>query len=198
MNGLANRDGFRRKGSLLPGDALILAKPIGTGTLLAADIRGLAMSRWVQAAIRHMITSNRRAGAVSARHGVYAATDVTGFGQPGHLVEIIKASGVDVRLQLDSVPVLDGAREAAAGALSSLQPANVRLRRAISALDAAQRLPLYPLLFDPQTAGGLPAGIPTAKAGACVAALRAEGYAQADIIGEVLPPTDALEPISLQ
>jgi len=74
----------------------------------------------------------------------------------------------------------------------------VRLRRAIRGLEAAQRLPLYPLLFDPQTAGGLLAGVPAAEADACVAALRAEGYAQAAVIGEVLPPTDALEPISLQ
>jgi len=59
--------------------------------------------------------------------------------------------------------------------LSSLQPANVRLRRAIRDLDAAQRLPLYPLLFDPQTAGDLLAGVPAANAGACIVALRAEG-----------------------
>jgi len=199
VNGLADRDGFLRKGGLRPGDALILTKPIGTGTLLAADMRGLAKSRWVQAAVRHMTTSNRRAAAVLTRHGVHAATDVTGFGLLGHLVEMTKASGVDARLRLDSIPVLDGAREtAAAGVLSSLQPANVRLRRAIRGLEAAQRLPLYPLLFDPQTAGGLLAGVPAAEADACVAALRAEGYAQAAVIGEVLPPTDALEPISLQ
>ncbi len=199
VNGLADREGFLRKGGLRPGDALILTKPIGTGTLLAADMRGLAKSRWVQAAVRHMIVSNRRAAAVLTRHGVHAATDVTGFGLLGHLVEMTKASGVDARLQLDSIPVLDGAREtAAAGALSSLQPANVRLRRAIRDLEAAQRLPLYPLLFDPQTAGGLLAGVPAAEASACVAALRAEGYAQAAVIGEVLPPTDALEPISLR
>jgi len=199
VNGLADRGGFLRKGGLLPGDALILTKPIGTGTLLAADMRGLAKSRWVQAAIRHMTTSNRRAAAVLTRHGVHAATDVTGFGLLGHLVEMTKASGVDACLRLDSIPVLDGAREsAAAGVLSSLQPANVRLRRAIRGLEAAQRLPLYPLLFDPQTAGGLLAAVPAAEADACVAVLRAEGYAQAAVIGEVLPPTDALEPISLQ
>ena len=199
VNGLADRGNFLRKGGLRPGDALILTKPIGTGTLLAADMRGLAKSRWVPAAIRHMTASNRRAAAVLAQHGVHAATDVTGFGLLGHLVEMTQASGVDVRLDLASIPVLDGAREtAAAGVFSSLQPANVRLRRAIRDLDAAQHLPLYPLLFDPQTAGGLLAGVPAANAGACIVALRAEGYAQADIVGEVLPPTDALAPISLR
>ncbi len=198
VNGLADRGAFLRKGGLQPGDALVLTKPIGTGTLLAADMRGQAKARWILAAVAHMTVSNRAAAAVLARHGVHAATDVTGFGLLGHLVEMTKASGVDVRLDLASIPVLEGARETvAAGVFSSLQPANVRLRRAIRGLDAAQRLPLYPLLFDPQTAGGLLAGVPAAEAAECVRALHAEGYAQAAIIGAVLAPTGALEPVSL-
>jgi len=198
VNGLADRDAFLRKGGLQSGDALILTKPLGTGTLLAADMRGLAKSRWVLAAIRHMTASNRRAAAVLARHGVHAATDVTGFGLLGHLLEMTKASGVDVCLQLASIPVLEGAREmVAAGVFSSLQPANVRLRRAIRDLDAAQRLPFYPLLFDPQTAGGLLAGVPAAAAQACVTELRAAGYPHAAVVGAVLAPTGALEPVSL-
>jgi chromate transporter len=57
---------------------------------------------------------------------------------------------------LDRIPVLDGAEETVArGVFSSLQPQNERLRRAVRDLDAAQALPRYPLLFDPQTAGGL-------------------------------------------
>lgn len=198
VNGLVGRDAFLRKGGLRPGDALILTKPIGTGTLLAADMRGLARARWVQAAIRHMCVSNRRASEVLAVHGVGAATDVTGFGLLGHLVEMTRASEVDARLILDRIPVLGGARESVArGVFSSLQPQNVRLRRAVRDLDRAQALPLYPLLFDPQTAGGLLAGVPGARAAACVAALRASGYAEAAVIGQVLPRSDALEPIAL-
>ncbi|MBX9702475.1 MAG: selenide, water dikinase SelD, partial [Acetobacteraceae bacterium] len=196
LNGLVARDAFLRKGGLRPGDALVLTKPIGTGTLLAADMRGLARARWVQAAIRHMCHSNRRAAEVLAAHGAGAATDVTGFGLLGHLVEMTRASEVDARLVLDRIPVLEGARESVArGVFSSLQPQNVRLRRAVRDLDRAQALPDYPLLFDPQTAGGLLAGIPAARVEACVAALRAAGYAQAAVIGEVLARSDALEPI---
>ena len=198
VNGLVARDAFLRKGGLRPGDALVLTKPIGTGTLLAADMRGLARARWVQAAIRHMCASNRRAAEVLAAHGAGAATDVTGFGLLGHLVEMTRASEVDARLILDSIPVLDGARESVArGVFSSLQPQNVRLRRAVRDLDRAQALPLYPLLFDPQTAGGLLAGVPGARAEACVAALRAAGCARAAIIGHVLPRSDVPEPIEL-
>ncbi len=198
VNGLVGRSAFLRKAGLQPGDALVLTKPIGTGTLLAADMRGLAKGRWIQAAIRHMTVSNRAAAAVLAGHGVHASTDVTGFGLLGHLVEMTKASGMDARIALDDIPVLEGARETLAlGVYSSLQPQNIRLRRAISNLDAVQALPLYPLLFDPQTAGGLLAGVPGDKAKRCVEALQQAGYVQAAVIGMVLAPSDAMSPIKV-
>jgi selenide, water dikinase len=99
VNGLVDRALALRKGGLQPGDALILTKPVGTGTLLAADMRGRAKARWVAAATRHMTVSNRQAAAILQAHGVHAATDVTGFGLLGHLVEMVRASGVDVTLQ---------------------------------------------------------------------------------------------------
>src|SRR2546430_8994936 len=58
VNGLVSRDAALRKGGLAPGDALILTKPIGTGTLLAADMRGKAKARWLAAALVHMVQSN--------------------------------------------------------------------------------------------------------------------------------------------
>jgi selenide,water dikinase len=73
----------------------------------------------------------------------------------------------------------------------------VRLRRAIRDLAAAARHPLYPLLFDPQTSGGLLAAVPLAQAERCVAALRAGGYAGADLIGFVAARSAALEPVTL-
>lgn len=198
LHGLVARDAMLRKGGLRPGDALVLTKPIGTGTLLAAEMRGLARARWVQAAIRHMCQSNRAAAAVLAAHGARAATDVTGFGLLGHLAEMTRASGVDARLVLDRIPVLEGARDCVArGILSSLHPQNLRLRTALRDPGGAEALPDTPLLFDPQTAGGLLAGVPEARAEACVAALRAAGHAQAAVIGRALPPSGAPGPIEL-
>jgi selenide,water dikinase len=110
-----------------------------------------------------------------------------------------RASGVDAVLDLDTVPLLDGAAETvAAGILSSLQPQNLRLRRAVRDLEHVARHPWFPLLFDPQTAGGLLAGIPSDRADACVAELRAQGYGAAAIVGRVEARGVAAEPIAVQ
>jgi selenide,water dikinase len=78
-----------------------------------------------------------------------------------------------------------------------LQPANVRLRRAIRDQERLASHELYPLLFDPQTAGGLLASVPADKADACLADLRRSGYARAAIVGRVEARSDAPEPITL-
>jgi selenide,water dikinase len=198
VNGLVSPEAALRKSGLRPGDALILTKPIGTGTLLAADMRRKAKARWVMAAIAHMIQSNGRAADILRRHGVHAATDVTGFGLLGHLVEMVRASDVDVTVAIDGVPLLDGARETVAlGIFSSLQPQNVRLRRAIRELETVAKHPRYPLLFDPQTAGGLLAAVPLGEAASCVAALRAANYVSAAVVGFVTERSATLDPVTL-
>ncbi len=198
VNGLLDADRVLRKGGLKPGDALILTKPLGTGTLFAADMRRRAKGRWIDAAIASMLVSNQAAAGCLRRYGATACTDVTGFGLLGHLVEMTRAAGVDAELQIEAVPLLDGAMETvAAGILSSLQPQNLRLRRAVRDLVQATRHPRYPLLFDPQTAGGLLAGVPADSAEACLAELRTLGYLTAAIVGRIAARSDRPEPITL-
>jgi selenide,water dikinase len=96
------------------------------------------------------------------------------------------------------VPVLDGAAQTvAAGILSSLQPQNLRLRRAVRDPEALSRHPRYPLLFDPQTAGGLLAAVPADQASACLDELHWLGYEQAVIIGRVESRTSEAAPIQV-
>ena len=198
VSGSIDPGGILRKGGLRPGDRLVLTKPIGTGTLLAADMRGKAKARWVDGAIRAMLQSNRDAAGAVRACGGRSCTDVTGFGLLGHLVEMTKASGVDARVALDAVPILEGAQETAArGLLSSLQPQNVRLRRAVANLEAAGADPRYPLLFDPQTAGGLLAGVPENEAERCLGRLHALGYTHAAVIGAVSERDDDAPPITI-
>ncbi len=200
VNGLIdeNLKGAMIKGSMRPGDVLILTKPIGTGTLFAAHARLQARGRWIDEALIWMVMSNRQGAQCLREFGVTAATDLTGFGLLGHLVEMTKPSGVDAELHLSALPVLDGAVEmAAAGILSSLQPANVRLRRALRNQAEMVQHPRYPLIFDPQTAGGLLATVAADRAEDCLRALHALGYVKACAIGRILPQGDQLEPITL-
>jgi selenide,water dikinase len=198
VNGLIAKDALLRKGGMQPGDVLILTKPIGTGTLFAADMRGKAKGRWVDGAIQSMLVSNQAAASCLHHWGATACTDVTGFGLLGHLVEMTRASDTDVRLELAAVPLLDGAEQTvAAGILSSLQPQNVRLRRAVRDPDTLSNHARYPLLFDPQTAGGLLAAVPAEKASACLDELHRSDYPQAEIIGQVEPRSAAAAPIKV-
>ncbi len=198
VNGLVDRDRVLRKGGMQPGDSIVLTKPIGTGTLFAADMRHKAKGAWIAAALDSMVTSNRDGAQCLYDHGATACTDVTGFGVLGHLVEMIKPSGVDCELQLGAIPYFDGARELVeAGIFSSLQPQNLRLRRAIRDLETVNKDPRYPLIFDPQTAGGLLASVPGVRASDCVGELHGLGYHRASVIGQVLPESNALESIML-
>jgi len=176
-----------KKSGLAAGDVLILTKPLGTGVLFAANMRGQAAGSWMVEATGHMVTSNRIAAAILAEHGAGACTDVTGFGLLGHLYEVASASQAKVRIHMDAVPLLSGALELVGrGIFSSLQPANLRLKRSVANEAQALGHPTYPLLFDPQTAGGLLAGVPAAQADACIAALRKAGYQSAAVVGEVV------------
>ena len=145
-----------------------------------------------------MIVSNRLGAQCLREFGATACTDLTGFGLLGHLVEMTRPSGVDAELHMSALPMLDGAEDCVAqGIVSSLQSSNVRLRRALRNQEAFVKHPRYPLIFDPQTAGGLLASVPVDKADACIAALIALGYGHTVAIGRILPQSDVLEPIVL-
>ena len=198
VSGLIDNDSILRKGGMRPGDRLIVTKPLGTGTLFAADMRGKARGAWIAAALDMMQQSNQAAARCLHRWGASACTDVTGFGLLGHLVEMVRASDVDVALELRTIPLLPGALDTvAAGIMSSLQPQNLRLRRAVRNLDEASGDPRWPLLFDPQTAGGLLASVAEDHVEACVEELRALGYSYTSRIGWVTVRGDSAEPITL-
>jgi selenide,water dikinase len=181
INGLIDERlaGVMTKGGMRPGDALILTKPIGTGTLFAAHTLLKARGRWIDAALESMQVSNRAAMPCLIAHGATACTDLTGFGLLGHLVEMTRPSAVDAELELAALPLLDGAAEtAAAGILSSLQPANVRLRRALRNQAKRSEAPELPAAVRPadrrrparQRAGGDAPTPASPRCGRCLAA----------------------------
>jgi selenide,water dikinase len=174
------------KGGAGPGDALILTKPLGSGTILAAEMAMARLPRlllgeiWA-ACIDQMSRPQGSAAAILAPHA-HAMTDVTGFGLAGHLLEMLTASTAAATIRLDAIPLMPGALELAEdGHGSSLHPANLAaVSWRMTAPDDARTL----LLPDPQTAGGLLAAVPEAEAPGLLARLHAAGHVAA-IIGEV-------------
>ena len=204
MNGLTGSDAVFRKGGLRPGDGLVLAKPLGTGVILAADMHLKARGSWVDAVFEGMLQSNAEAARILAEAGIPAVTDVTGFGLAGHLVEMLEASGTGAELEIDRIPLYAGTADCvAAGVESTLAPSNrehLQKRWQVEsgpgtadavdpgAVDEAEHGVSDgrdAILFDPQTSGGLLAGVPASGIDEIVAKLREAGYAQAACIGRV-------------
>ncbi len=199
VNGAAKPETLMRKGGLQPGDQLILTKPLGTGVLFAGDMRGKAKSQWIEQAIATMIQSNQAAATIFADHGTTACTDVTGFGLAGHLLESLEASNAAATIHLEPIPALDGAIDLLnEGIASTLQPQNERATRHIANIESRKGDAHVALLFDPQTAGGLLAGIPTEQAESCLAKLRGLGYNDASIIGRVEKASESKQRLAIE
>jgi selenide, water dikinase len=129
-----------------------------------------------------VLTQPQGAAAAILAPEAHAMTDVTGFGLAGHLDEMLRAGVAAADLELAAVPFLPGAEALAAeGIASTIAPAN---RAALIGRIAVPPGPRAALLFDPQTAGGLLAAVPSAAAGRLTAALHDAGYAAA-VIGTV-------------
>lgn len=125
--GVVHPDKVLPKGPIAPNCSLIITKPIGTGVIMAGDMKCLVRGENVHTALNSMLVSNKKASNILFNNGCKSCTDVTGFGVFGHLLEMMKYDGtgsaMGVRVHLDSVPLLPGAAECVRqGVFSTLQP----------------------------------------------------------------------------
>jgi selenide,water dikinase len=182
VTGFAEEGRLFQKSNLRPGDVLILTKPLGTGAVLAAWMRSECKATWFDKLVASMLLSNKAAGKVFCQAGVTACTDVTGFGLAGHLLEMLDASRVSCRLNAKAVPLYDGFEEVVSrGIVSSLQRDNAK---AACRVHASSPVPEW--LFDPQTSGGLLAGVQPERVLPALECLREAGYESAAVIGEIV------------
>ncbi|HOV94339.1 MAG TPA: selenide, water dikinase SelD [Spirochaetales bacterium] len=183
VTGLVRPDEVWRNNTLVPGLALILTKPIGTGLINMAVRAEMASERAKSAAEASMATLNAKAAQILKGFHVAACTDVTGFGLAGHAAEMASGTTCGLSLNFDAIPLLPDVAEYAA---MGLVPDGARRNRdgRGQALRGAENFSPeeIDILFDPQTSGGLLAALPQAEASAALDALQAAGV-MAAIVG---------------
>ena len=172
------------------GDKLVLTKPIGSGIVTTALKRKLARPKEVKVVTEVMATLNRAAGEVLAEHwrAVHSATDVTGYGLLGHLLEMLEGSETAARLEATQIPILAAAKRLAGegvfpgGTRANLRNAGrkVRFHGALKHDEATQLI-----IADAQTSGGLLAAVAPRSLPKVLADLESRGVSAA-VIGELV------------
>jgi selenide,water dikinase len=191
VTGIVDADAVAVNDALRPGDILLLTKPLGTGVLATALKAGWEGWEESEAELWRWCSRLNRGGAHAIRElGLKAATDVTGFGLGGHLLEMARASGVNMRIDLDNLPLLPRVVEYAKnGLVSAASHANHTYWRPWMRTRAAVNTIREMLLFDAQSSGGLVLAVPADKLDRAEELLVAQGEAFWQI-GTVLPLHD--------
>ena len=190
VTGRVHPDRIMVKGGLRSGDRLFLSKPLGTGVITTAAKGDATDQVILQGAVVSMLRLNRAAAAAAVACGARGATDVTGFGLLGHLLEMIEASGVGVIVQASRLPLLPGAQAlAAAGQFSGGMERNRRhvenvLGERLS-IDDRVADPLAGLLFEAETSGGVLFSVAADRTADVVREAKERGEEFAEI-GEVI------------
>ena len=186
VTGIVHVDKLVRNSTARRGDLLYLTKPIGNGVLVCAHraLSGRRLRRVpapnLDEAIRWMTMLNRDAAQAMCDVGVSAATDVTGYGLVGHLLEMCAGAGVGAEVRVSDVPVLDGVRDYLArgyrpeGTMRNAKTFRERVRLSVSEEE-------YTLMCDAQTSGGLLITVSEEKAPALEARFLQSGLFYAKI-----------------
>jgi selenide,water dikinase len=163
VTGRAHPDFLLTNAGAKVGDQLVLTKPLGNGILATAAKRGKLSSEAQRPMLDAMKSLNGVASRAALAVGARCATDITGFGLLGHLLHIARASRVTIRVRLDTVPILDGVRDAVrAGAVTDGSKRNGEYLRPLVRWERGGEEDRA-ILTDPQTSGGLVVCVPHSR-----------------------------------
>ena len=186
VTGVVHPDKYWRNAGAQVGDVLILTKPIGSGVLFNANLKGWVSDGAMQACLNTVTTLNKQAAEIVSEFEVHAVTDVTGFGLGGHAFEMAKGSGVRLEILADAVPVMDEALKMYEKGMSTgVNLANHELIDSSTHFEVS--LPAWheEIFIDPQTSGGLLLAVPESQGEAILKALRNGGVETARRVGAV-------------
>ncbi len=189
VTGLVHPDKIWRNVGAIPGDDLILTKPIGSGVLFNANLKKLVPEAAMAECVATLIELNQTATETLSRFDVHAATDVTGFGLAGHAFEVASGSDVTLTLEIDRIPTLPSALDMYERGVTT--GANgVNGERVWPHARFERELPAWhrEIFVDPQTSGGLLVALPSSVGDQALAALHEAGVSAARRIGRVREP----------
>lgn len=188
VTGYVNPKKILKNVGAVPGDLLVLTKPIGTGVLTTAAKADFVSPEDYDGMVKCMAALNAKAAEIiQTFEHVHACTDITGFGLLGHSFEMAEGSDATLVLHSTKIPVLSGAKDMAsmglipAGAYRNMD----YVRPHLEIRDTAEEC-LVDLIADPQTSGGLLIALPAEEAIELVRRLHEQNIV-GELIGEVIP-----------
>ncbi len=186
VNGFVDPKKIWRNQGALPGDHLILTKPLGSGVLFNANLKGWVSEEALQDCIRQLIELNKTSAEILKKYEVHAATDITGFGLTGHGLEVAQGSGVSLEIKFESLSVFQEALEMyEKGMTTGVNASNRSLVENHIEMSDSLSVSEQEILFDPQTSGGLLVSVPENQSKEILDELQQSGVSQARIIGTV-------------
>jgi len=190
--GLVHPKRVKRNADALPGDLLVLGKPLGVGVMSAALKKEQLGAEGYARMIATTTQLNTPGPDLAALQGVHALTDVTGFGLAGHALELARGARCEVRLDWPAVPLLPGVRSLASqGFVTGASGRNWAGYGADIALPASFAAEDQALLTDPQTSGGLLVSCAPSAVDEVLAIFRRHGFEQAAVVGSVAATSTA-------
>lgn len=193
VTGIIHPDKALRNNSLIPGEILILTKPLGTGTINTAMRAGKASDTAIEAATRSMAMLNRKASEIIQNYPVSACTDVTGFGLLGHACEMMAETDAGITINFSAINLFPDTLKYINEKFSPAgTQRNQKYRRKF--IDNVDKIPqdILNTLFDPQTSGGLIIAVPDKVAGNLLKELIETGHS-ASVIGETTNRAERIE-----
>ncbi|GLX66746.1 selenide, water dikinase SelD [Paenibacillus glycanilyticus] len=186
VTGLIHPGKVRTNAGSVPGDKLILTKPIGVGILTTSIKKDKLSEEEIQRVTDVMATLNKTAAETMETYDVHACTDVTGFGLMGHTLEMAKGSGAGIRIYADNVPVLPRVRELAEEGFVPGGTKNnfAHVQGSITFPDTLDQIGQW-ILCDAVTSGGLLISVEGSQAEELLGKLKGAGV-EAALIGEVV------------
>ncbi len=188
VTGVVHPEEYWHNAGARPDDLLILTKPIGSGVLFNANLKGWVSDAALKDCLDTTSALNKTSADVMAGFDIHAATDVTGFGLGGHALEIARGSGLTLEISTSDVPVMPEALEMyEKGVGTGANAANRELIRDATRFEAALPERHNEIFVDPQTSGGLLVSVSPDQGRTLLTALHDAGERWARIIGSAKP-----------